>query len=171
MIKSWNGLKPQIDPSCFVAETADIIGSVVIGEGSSVWYKAVLRGDVDGIVIGRRSNVQDTCVVHTHHGLPAIIGDDVTIGHSAIIHACTIEDNCLIGMGATILDGAVIGEGSIIGAGAVVPPGMQVPPRSQVVGIPAKVVKTLTQERVDGLIEHSRRYAELAQTHKAEQEE
>lgn len=170
MIKEWNGLKPEIHETCFIAETADIVGSVIIGEDSSVWYKAVLRGDVDGIVVGKRSNIQDTCVVHTHAGLPAIIGDDVTIGHSAIIHACTIGDNCLIGMGATILDGAVIGEGSIIGAGAVVPPNMKVPPHSQVVGIPGKIIKTLSPERVNELIDHSRRYAALAKTHKAEQE-
>ena len=171
MIKALGDkLTPRIDPSCFIADSAEVMGSVTIGADSSVWYKAVLRGDVDSISVGCRTNIQDLTMVHCDEGLPTVIGDDVTIGHSAIIHACTIGNKCQIGMGAIILDGAVIGDGCIIGAGAVVPPRMEVPPLSQVMGIPGRVVKTLTPDKAEAVAEHSRLYAELAQGHKQAQE-
>lgn len=171
MIKALGDkLTPRIDPSCFIADSAEVMGSVTIGADSSVWYKAVLRGDVDSISVGCRTNIQDLTMVHCDEGLPTVIGDDVTIGHSAIIHACTIGNKCQIGMGAIILDGAVIGDGCIIGAGAVVPPRMVVPPLSQVMGIPGRVVKTLAPDKAEAVAEHSRLYAELAQGHKQAQE-
>ena len=171
MIKALgDNMTPNIDPSCFIADSAEVMGNVTIGADSSVWYQAVLRGDVDSITVGCRSNIQDLCMVHCDTGLPTIIGDDVTIGHSAIIHACVIGDKCQIGMGAIILDGAVIGDGCIIGAGAVVPPRMVVPPLSQVMGIPGRVVKTLDPEKAEAVAEHSRQYAELAAGHRQLQE-
>lgn len=170
MIRALAELEPQIDPSCFVADSAVVLGRVTLGADSSVWYKAVLRGDVDSITVGCRTNIQDLCMVHCDAGLPTVIGDDVTIGHSAIIHACTIGNKCQIGMGAIVLDGAVVGDGCIIGAGAVVPPRMVVPPLSQVMGIPGRVVKTLAPERAEEVAEHSRQYAELARAHRLEQE-
>ena len=163
-------LVPHIDPSCFVADSAEVMGNVTMGADSSVWYKSVLRADVDSITIGCRTNIQDLCMVHCDLNLPTVIGDDVTVGHSAILHACTIGNKCQIGMGAIVLDGAVIGEGCIIGAGAVVPPRMQVPPYSQVMGIPGRVVKTLPKEAAEKVAEHSRQYAELAQAHRQVQE-
>lgn len=170
MIKALGDKKPLVDASCFVADSAEVMGSVTIGADSSVWYKAVLRGDVDSITVGCRTNIQDLCMVHCDAGIPTVIGDDVTIGHSAIIHACVIGNKCQIGMGATILDGAVIGDGCIIGAGAVVPPRMVVPPLSQVMGVPGRVVKTLPPERAEEVAAHSRSYAELAREHRLEQE-
>lgn len=170
MIKALGDNKPQVHASCFVADSAEVMGRVTIGEDSSVWYQAVIRGDVDSITVGCRTNIQDFCMVHSDTGLPTVIGDDVTIGHSAIVHACTIGNKCQIGMGAIVLDGAVVGDGCIIGAGAVVPPKMVVPPFSQVMGIPGRVVKTLPPERAEEVAAHSKFYAGLAQGHKQEQE-
>jgi len=135
--------KPSIHPTAFVAPTAAIMGHVTLEEESSVWYHTVLRGDINRIHVGPRSNIQDGSVVHLADDYPVIIGELVTIGHKAMIHACTIEDEVLIGMGAIILDGAVIGARSIIGAGAVVTGGTKIPPGSLVLGTPGKVVKTL----------------------------
>ncbi|MEI8235026.1 MAG: gamma carbonic anhydrase family protein [Verrucomicrobiota bacterium] len=138
--------KPSIHPTAFVAPTAAIIGHVTLEEASSVWYNTVLRGDINRIHLGPRSNIQDGSVVHLADDYPVIIGELVTIGHMATIHACTIGDECLIGMGAIILDGAEIGARSIIGAGALVTSGTKIPPGSLVLGSPAKVVKTLDLE-------------------------
>ena len=135
--------KPSIHPTAFVAPTAALIGHVTLEEESSVWYNAVLRGDINRIHIGPRSNIQDGSVVHLADDYPAIIGELVTVGHMAMIHACTIADECLIGMGAILLDGAEIGARSIIGAGALVTSGTKIPPGSLVLGSPGKVVKTL----------------------------
>ena len=143
MIMAFEGIQPALDPKSFVAETASIIGKVEMKEFSSVWFNTVVRGDVNRIEIGRYSNVQDGSVVHVSDSHASIIGDFVTIGHGAIIHACTIEDHVLIGMGATVLDGAVIGRGSIVAAGAVVTKGTVVPPFSLVAGVPAKILKSL----------------------------
>jgi gamma-carbonic anhydrase len=136
--------KPTIHPSAFIAKSADIIGDVTIGEESSVWYQAVLRGDINQIIVGSQSNIQDGAVIHLSDDHVARIGNLVTIGHKAIIHACEIRDEVLIGMGAIILDGAVIGERSIIGAGTLITGGTIIPPGSLVVGAPGKVRRMLT---------------------------
>jgi carbonic anhydrase/acetyltransferase-like protein (isoleucine patch superfamily) len=136
--------QPQLPASAFIAPSADIIGDVTLGEESSVWYQAVVRGDINRIVIGPRSNIQDGAVVHLADDYPALIGEWVTVGHKAVVHACTIHDEVLVGMGAIILDGAEIGARSIIGAGAVVTGGTRIPPGSLVVGTPARVRRTLS---------------------------
>lgn len=138
--------QPHIHESCFIAPSADVIGRVTLHEMSSVWYNATLRGDINEIVIGPRSNVQDNAVIHLADDFGCYVGELVTVGHSAILHACTVKDEVLIGMGAIVLDGAVIGERSIIGAGALVTGHTIIPPGSLVLGSPAKVVKTLSLE-------------------------
>jgi gamma-carbonic anhydrase len=145
-IETYENFAPQIHESSFVASSADLIGRVTLHELSSVWYNATLRGDINEIVIGPRSNVQDNAVIHLSDHFGCHVGELVTIGHSAILHACTIKDEVLVGMGAIVLDGAVIGERSIIGAGALVTGGTIIPPGSLVLGSPAKVVKTLSLE-------------------------
>lgn len=142
-IENYENYSPQIDESAFVANSADIIGRVTLGEESSVWYNATLRGDINEIVVGPRTNIQDNAVLHLSDDYGVYLGELVTIGHSAIVHAATVKDEVLIGMGACILDGAVIGERSIIGAQALVTGGMIIPPGSLVLGSPARVVKTL----------------------------
>jgi len=137
------GVSPRLHPSVFVAEGARIIGDVEVGESSSVWFNAVLRGDILPIRIGRRTNIQDGCILHTKDGFPLTVGEEVTFGHGVIAHGCAIGDLCLLGIGCVVLDGAVIGRGSVIGSGAVVPPGTIVPAHSLVMGVPGKVVKDL----------------------------
>lgn len=139
----YDGKAPRLHPSVFVADGARIVGDVEIGEESSVWFNAVVRGDIVPVRIGRRTNVQDGSVLHVKEGHPLTVGDEVTFGHRVVAHGCTIEDLCLLGIGCVILDGAVIGRASVIAAGAVVTPGTIVPPRSLVVGLPGKVVKDL----------------------------
>ncbi len=154
---------PKINPKSYIADSAVIMGMVELDEGTSVWPNATMRGDVNYIKMGKFSNVQDNAVVHVAaQPCPTIIGDHVTIGHGAIVHACIIEDNCLIGMGAVVLDGAIIGRGSIVGAGAVVAPGKIIPPYSKVMGIPGKVVATMTEDDEQERIKHARRYWNLA---------
>lgn len=143
-IESFDQFLPTIHRSAFIASSADVIGRVTLGEESSIWYGAVLRGDINEIVIGPRSNVQDNAVVHLADDHGCYVGELVTVGHSAVIHACTIKDEVLVGMGSIILDGAVIGERSIIGAGALVTGGTIIPPGSLVIGSPGKVVRTLS---------------------------
>lgn len=145
-IESYENHVPVIHASAFRAASADIIGRVTLHEESSVWYHTTLRGDINEIVIGPRSNVQDNVVIHLSDDHGCYVGELVTVGHSAILHACTVKDEALIGMGAIVLDGAVIGERSIIGAGALVTGGTIIPPGSLVLGSPAKVVKTLSSE-------------------------
>ncbi len=166
MIRPFRNIAPTIAPHCFIADSADVIGNVVLGEHSSIWFQTVIRGDVDRITIGHHTNIQDLCMVHVTGGLAMTnIGNYVTIGHSAVIHGCTIGDRCLIGMNATILDYAVVGEDSIIAAGAVVAPGMIVPPRSMVVGVPGKVKKTLSPAEVEELNRFWQAYIELKETY------
>ncbi|MGA1205652.1 MAG: gamma carbonic anhydrase family protein [Opitutales bacterium] len=162
--------RPEIDPSAYVAPSAVIMGAVKIGPKASVWPNCTLRGDIERIEIGEGSNVQDGSVVHLADDLAAKIGKYVTIGHMAMIHACTIEDECLIGMKATVLDGAVIGKRSIIGAGAVVTKGTIVPPGSLVLGMPAKVVKQLSEEEQASVREWADKYVIVAAAHKAREE-
>lgn len=142
-IEPFEGIWPEIPESAFVAASADVIGRVTLGEESSIWYHATLRGDINEITIGPRSNVQDNAVIHLADDYGCHVGELVTVGHSAILHACTVKDEVLIGMGSCVLDGAVIGERSIIGANALVTGGTVIPPGSLVLGSPAKVVKTL----------------------------
>ena len=150
---------PRVHPTAFIDDSAQVIGDVDIGEDSSVWMCVVMRGDVNRIRIGRRSNVQDSTVVHvmkdTH---PTEIGDDVTIGHGAIVHGCTIEDRCLVGMGAILLNGVTVGSGSIVAAGSLLPEGTQVPPRSLVMGSPGKVRRTLSDADLDEIQMYADRY-------------
>ena len=145
-IETFAAFSPPIHPSACVAASADVIGRVTLAEESSVFYQATLRGDINEIVIGPKSNIQDNVVVHLADNYGCYVGELVTVGHSAILHACTVKDEVLVGMGAIILDGAVIGERSIIGAGALVTGGTVIPPGSLVLGSPAKVVKVLPLE-------------------------
>ncbi len=154
------GREPKIDPDTFVAASATIAGEVIVGPGSSVWYGAVLRGDFQKIVIGAGSNIQDTCVLHMG-GKPLLIGDQVSVGHGAVLHGCQIGNGTIIGMGAIVLDGAVIGEGCLIGAGALVPPGKVIPPYSQAIGSPAQVTKTFTPEEAERLKGNATAYEKL----------
>jgi len=170
---------PLIETTAWIAPGATVIGDVEIGKESSVWFGCVVRGDVHAIRIGARTNIQDLSMVHvTHHkgehrtmdgsdGHPTIIGDDVTIGHRVMLHGCTIEDACLIGMSATILDGAVIGRESIVGAGALVTGGKVFPPRSLILGSPAKVVRTLSDDEVKELYASAQRYVAFAKTYQS----
>jgi carbonic anhydrase/acetyltransferase-like protein (isoleucine patch superfamily) len=149
VLRPYRGISPRIHPTAFIDASAQVIGDVVIGEETSVWINTVLRGDVHWIRIGRRSNVQDGTIVHVMSGThPTTIGDDVTIGHGAIIHGCTIENQCLIGMGAILLSGSHVGTGSIVAAGSLVVEGMQIPPRSMVMGNPARVRRLLTPAEI-----------------------
>lgn len=141
MIESYKGKLPEIEKDCFVADSASVIGDVTVGSKSSIWFGAVIRGDEDRIVIGSETNIQDNAVLHCDTGYPIKIGNNVTIGHGAIVHGCTIGDNALIGMGAIVMNGAQIGENAIVGAGAVCTEKMIIPAGAVAVGIPAKVVK------------------------------
>ena len=134
---------PALGERCFLADNAAVIGAVTLGDDSSVWFGAVIRGDSEPITIGKRSNIQDNVTIHNDAGGPVVIGDDVSIGHNAVVHGAVIENGVLVGMGAIVLDHAVIGEGSIVAAGAVVTKGTVVPPNSLVMGVPAKVVRTI----------------------------
>lgn len=159
MLHPYLRATPLVPPSAFVARSADVIGDVRLGDEASVWYQAVVRGDVNWIRIGARSNVQDGAVLHVTHGTaPLRIGDEVTVGHGAILHGCTIEERVLVGMGALVMDHAVIGTDSIIGARALVTQRTIVPPRSLVLGSPAKVVRALTDEEVASIRDYARNY-------------
>jgi carbonic anhydrase/acetyltransferase-like protein (isoleucine patch superfamily) len=163
MIKAFKGQQPAIHDTCFIAESADIIGKVELGAHSNVWYGVAMRGDSDKITVGENTNIQDNTVIHVDHGVPTTIGNNVTIGHAAIVHGCTIHDNVLVGMGAIILNGAVIEENVIIGAGAMVTSGKVIPSGSLVVGAPAKVIKTLTEEQIESIKQSAAHYVELAE--------
>ncbi|MEU6507463.1 MULTISPECIES: gamma carbonic anhydrase family protein [unclassified Streptomyces] len=166
LIVGIGGREPQVDPGAFVAPTASVIGDVSLRSGASVWYGAVVRGDVERIEIGASSNVQDNCTLHADPGFPVSVGERVSIGHNAVVHGATVEDDCLIGMGATVLNGAVIGAGSLVAAQALVPQGMVVPPGSLVAGVPAKVRRELTEEERQGVTLNGTMYAELAKAHR-----
>lgn len=162
MIQEFNGKFPVIADTAYIAENASIIGDVEIGEDSSVWFHAVVRGDVNYIRIGRSTNIQDGSVIHVDRETsPARIGDHVTVGHRAIIHGCTIGHHCLIGMGAVILSDAIIGDYCLVAAGAVVREGQVIPPRSVVVGVPARIRREVTAEEVRRIEEGWRNYVEL----------
>ncbi|MCD4819988.1 MAG: gamma carbonic anhydrase family protein [Candidatus Cloacimonetes bacterium] len=166
MISNFKDISPKLGKNVWIAPSADVIGRCEIGEDCSIWFNAVVRGDVHFIKIGKRTNVQDLAMLHVNQyqkedmsdGNPLIIGNDVTIGHKAMLHGCTIEDACLIGMSATILDGAVIGKESIVAAGSVVTMNKKFPPRSVIMGIPAKIVRQLTDEEIKALYESANHY-------------
>ena len=161
LILEYKGISPKIGERGFLAENATVIGDVEIGDDSSVWFGAILRGDVNYIRVGKCTSIQDGSVVHvTRKTHPTVIGNFVTVGHAVKLHGCTVKDNCLIGIGAIILDGAVINENSIVAAGTLVPPGKEFPPNSLIMGFPAKVKRELTEEEIKGLKEHALRYVE-----------
>ena len=169
MLHKFKGTLPTLGKQTWIAPSADVVGDVNCGENCSIWFGCVVRGDVHYIKIGNRVNIQDLSMIHVTHykkadksdGNPTIIGDDVTIGHRVMLHGCTIEKACLIGMSATILDGAVIGKESIVGAGALVTKGKIFPPRSLIIGSPAKVVRELNDEEVKELYASAARYVEF----------
>ncbi|MBI4872761.1 MAG: gamma carbonic anhydrase family protein [Candidatus Riflebacteria bacterium] len=166
-ILPYKGTWPRIDPSVFLAAGARIIGDVTIGAESSIWFNAVVRGDVHHVLIGRRTNIQDNTVLHeTLELYPTELGDEVTVGHSAVLHACIVEDLCLIGMGAILLDGVVIGRGSLVAAGTLVSPGTKIPPGSLVVGVPGRVRRSLTAEETASLSASAQHYVEYAASYR-----
>jgi carbonic anhydrase/acetyltransferase-like protein (isoleucine patch superfamily) len=163
IIQPYGGRAPRLHPTVYVAPDGVIVGDVEIGEGASIWFGTVVRGDVNHVRIGARTNLQDHTVVHvTSNTNPTIIGDEVTIGHRVVLHGCTVERRALVGIGAIVLDGAVIGEEAMVGAGALVPPRFVVPPRTLVLGAPAKVRRPLTPDEIAHLARSAERYAGYA---------
>lgn len=159
MLRPYRGRLPVVDPTAYVDASAQVVGDVEIGPESSVWMNVVVRGDVNSIRIGRRTNVQDGTIVHGMHDThPTRLGDDVTIGHGAIVHGCTVGDRVLVGMGAILLNGATIGEDSIVAAGSLLPEGAVIPPRSLAMGSPAKVRRQLSDEEVASILQYSGNY-------------
>lgn len=166
LIMSYKSLQPEIDPSVFVAPTATIIGGVTIGEGSSVWFNTVLRGDIERIHVGRYTNIQDNTTVHVMGDQPTVIGDYVTIGHNSVIHCKQIGHNCLIGMGAVLLGYCEIGENTIIGAGAIITQHKKIPPNSLVLGSPGRIVRPLLDDEIEALHQSAIRYNLVAQEYR-----
>lgn len=166
LIASVGGKEPSIASDAFTAPTSVVIGDVTMAAGASVWYHTVLRADCGPIVLGADTNIQDNCTVHVDPGFPVTVGERVSVGHNAVIHGCTIEDDVLVGMGATVLNGAHIGAGSLIAAQALVPQGMRVPPGSLVAGVPAKVKRELTEEEREGIKLNAAMYLQLAKGHR-----
>lgn len=158
--------QPQIAPDVVILPGAHVVGQVSIAAGCSVWYHAVVRGDEAPITVLEDTNLQDNCTLHTSHNHPLHVGRGVTVGHNAVLHGCTVEDNCLIGMGAVVLDGAVIGRNSLVGASALVPQGAVIPEGSLVVGSPAKVRRALTPEEIEGLRNSARNYLRLKELYR-----
>lgn len=165
MIKSFKGVLPKIDESCYISESTDIIGNVTIGKDVNVWFGSRIRGDINQIVIGDYSNVQENSVIHVDTNSPTTIGKNVTIGHGAIIHGCTIEDNVLVGMGAIILNDAHLMKNCIVGAGALVTQGKSFPEGSLILGNPAKVVHALTPEEIIHIQQSAEEYVVLSKMH------
>jgi carbonic anhydrase/acetyltransferase-like protein (isoleucine patch superfamily) len=169
ILRPFGGKTPIVHPSAFVGDGAVVLGDVEVGAGASIWFGCVVRGDVNFIRIGARTNVQDLSVLHvTSKTHPTVVGDEVTVGHRVVLHGCTIKDRCLVGIGAVVMDGAVVGPEAVIGAGALVPPGMVVPPRTLVMGSPAKVKRDLTVEELEALRRSADNYVEYAARYVAE---
>ena len=165
-VREFDGVAPRLGPGVWVAPTAAVVGDVFLGEDVSIWYGAVLRGDVERVRVGPRSNVQDGAVLHVTAGrFPCVVGEVVTVGHRAVVHGCEVGDGALIGIGAVVLDGAQIGEEALVGAGALVPPGAEVPARALVVGTPARVVRTLEPAEIATQRERTLAYIETARRH------
>jgi len=170
MIEPFLDAHPRLGRNVWVAPTAAVVGDVFLGDGVSIWYGAMLRGDVHYIRVGPRSNIQDLAVVHVSRGThPCVLGEGVTLGHSAIVHGCTVEDDCLVGMGAIVLDGAVVGRGSIVGAKALVTRDTIIPARSLVLGAPARVVRELHDEEVEANRANATHYVRLARMYAGEE--
>ena len=169
MIRTFRGIAPKVAPSAYVDPSAQVIGEVVIGERSSIWPCASLRGDMGPIVVGSDTSIQDCCALHLDEGFPLTVGDRVTVGHSVTLHGCTVEDDALIGIGSTILNGAVIGKGAVVAAGSLVPEGMQVPPATLVMGVPAKARRAVTVGELERFQEGVRHYVEKAAIYREEQ--
>ncbi|NOS55411.1 MAG: gamma carbonic anhydrase family protein [Cyclobacteriaceae bacterium] len=169
IVKSVRGFTPQFGKNCFLAENAVVVGEVVMGDECTIWFNAVVRGDVHSITIGNRSNIQDGAVIHcTYQKAKTIIGNNVSIAHNAVVHGCTIEDNVLIGMGAIVMDDAIIGSGSVIAAGAIVLPGTKVEPGSVFAGIPAKRIKEVGEEMKMVIERTAKNYPMYAEWYKVE---
>lgn len=166
MIVPFGEKRPKIDASVFVAASASIVGEVKIGKHASIWFGAVLRGDINSVSVDAESNIQDNCVLHVARKFPCIVKSRVTVGHQATIHACTIQRGCLIGIGAAVLDGAIVGHHSIVGAGATILGGAHIPPRSLVVGTPAKVIRKLEDREIDALEKSADNYVQLSSEYK-----
>ena len=166
LVLSYDGRQPTIHADAWLAPTATVIGDAMVNSQASVFYGAVVRADMDRIVLGAGSNLQDNVVVHTDYGFPTWIGSGVSVGHAAVVHGCTVEDDCLIGMNATILNGARIGAGSLIAAGTVVLEGTVIPPRSLVAGVPGKVRRQLSDAEFDRVVANAQIYLELAAQHR-----
>ncbi len=166
-LQAFLHVHPSIHPEAYIAKSALLLGAVRIGKHCSLWPFVAARGDLNYIAIGDKTNIQEGAVLHLAENHPLLIGKGVTVGHKAILHACTVEDHCLIGMQATVLDGATIGEGSIIGAAALVPQGMRVPPRSLVLGIPGRIVRQVSDAEYAHILESAHLYLELAKAHQA----
>lgn len=162
LVIPYAGLSPAVDPGAWLAATAVLVGDVAVAAAASIFYGAVIRGDMAAVSIGEAANIQDNVVVHTASGHPAVIGPGVSVGHGAVVHGCLIEADCLIGMNATVLNGAVIGEGSLVAAGAVVLEGTRIPPGSLVAGVPGRVRRALSSDECDKIKENARSYLRLA---------
>ncbi len=160
IVRPYEGKQPRFGSRVFIAESAAIVGDVELGDDCSIWYGAVVRGDVHDIRIGARTNIQDNCILHPHERIPVHIAEEVTLGHAVVAHGCTIERGALIGMGSIVLNGAVVGELALVGAGAVVPEGMRVPPRSLVIGVPARVKRPLTEQEIAHLEQSWKNYVD-----------
>lgn len=170
MIKQLGDKKPDIEKAAFIAESAAVLGDVTLADGCSVWYGAVIRGDLDHITIGKNSNVQDNCTLHGDRGYPITLGEGVSIGHNAVVHGATVGDNTVIGMGSVLLNGCVIGKNCIVGAGAVVSGGAHFPDGSLIVGIPAKAISELHPVQIEHNRENAATYCRLALEHAKEAE-
>jgi carbonic anhydrase/acetyltransferase-like protein (isoleucine patch superfamily) len=162
-IYELDGRKPEVAESAWVADSAQVMGDVALGQGASIWFGAIARGDSDRIVVGAGSNIQDGCVLHADEGLPLVIGERVTVGHQVMLHGCTIGDESLIGIGATVLNRARIGKHCLVGAGSLVTEGKEFPDGSMIMGSPARVVRQLTPEQIEGLRKSAQHYMDNAQ--------
>jgi len=166
-IYELEGMAPQISDTAWVADSAQVMGDVVLAEDASVWFGAVIRGDMDHIRIGKRTNIQDLSVLHADVGMPLTLGDDVTVGHQVMLHGCTIGDGSLIGIGAIVLNGAKIGKGCLVGAGSLVTEGKEFPDGSMIIGSPAKAVRQLTPEQLEGLLHSAEHYVGNARRYRS----
>jgi carbonic anhydrase/acetyltransferase-like protein (isoleucine patch superfamily) len=169
LIRGYKGIRPRLGARAWVDASAQVIGDVSLGDDASVWMNAVVRGDVNSIRIGARTNVQDNCVLHVTARHPTVVAEEVTVAHSVTLHGCTVERRCLIGIGALVLNGAVVGEESIVAAGTLVPEGMAVPPGSVVMGVPGQVRRPVSHEEREGLRAYATNYVGYKDTYRAEE--
>ena len=166
-LRPFRGKTPQVHPSCFVEDSAQVVGDVELGEDSSVWFNTVIRADVNSVRIGQRTNIQDLTMIHVTSQTPTVVGDDVTVGHHVVLHGCTIGNRVLVGMGSVVMDGVEVGDDCIIGAGALVTPGTKIPPGSMALGSPARVKRPLTEEERAFLRQSAKHYVHTAAEHRA----